>query len=109
MSEKKYDPAVESAMNGVMGSIAGVEIGAMFGFPAYKAKGKLTIRLVEEGVIAKVGKNRADALIGQNNISKYEPLEGRVWKDWVLISESNPANYSNHKAVFQDAVKFLGG
>ena len=110
MSDTKfaqYDPAVETAMNSIMGEISGVEFGRMFGYPGYKVNGKLAVGLHQQGVVAKVGRDRAQALIGQDGLRPFEPQPGRVWRDWVLVSETSPGNYQKHKALFEEATRYI--
>jgi hypothetical protein len=76
----------------------------MFGFPGYKVNGKLAACMYNHGIILRVGTLRAKALIGkQPGIASFEPMEGRVWKDWVLITD----HFEQHRALFEEAVQYV--
>lgn len=99
----KHNPEHEKQLNEAMKGVKDAEQGKMFGYPGYKVNGKLAVGLHEWGVIAKVGAARAQELIKAGKGSTYEPLKGRVWRDWVLFKD----NISKHKDVFQEAVKYV--
>jgi hypothetical protein len=97
----KYDPKHEAALNNIMSDIKGAEPARMFGLPVYKVNGKMTIGLQEKGIIVKVGQKKADDMISKGEAQKVEPLPGRPWKDWVLLT----GDFDKHKKLFKDAVE----
>lgn len=97
----KYDPKHEEALNSIMKGIKGAEAARMFGLPCYKVNGKMTVGLQEKGIIVKVGKKKADDLISKGEASVVEPLPGRPWKEWVLLT----GDFEKHKKLFKDAVE----
>jgi hypothetical protein len=99
----KYNPAHEAALNKIMANNKTAEPGKMFGYPGYKVNGKLAVGLHEQGVIAKVGRDRAAKLIEQGKAKKFEPLPDRPWKDWVLLTD----NIESHSDLFKDAVELV--
>jgi hypothetical protein len=99
----KHNPEHEKQLNEAMKGVAAAEPGKMFGYPGYKVNGKLAVGLHELGVIAKVGADRAKAIIGSGKAKSYEPLKGRVWKDWVLLTD----NIGKSKDIFEEAVKYV--
>jgi hypothetical protein len=98
-----YNPEHETVLHNMMNGVGGVEAGKMFGFPAYKVNGKLAVGLRGVGIIAKVGKTRAEELIGQPGIGLFEPRPGQVWRDYVLMTN----NFDQHRAVFEEAVRYV--
>lgn len=99
----KYDPQHETILNHIMQDIPQANAGRMFGYPGYKVNGKLAAGLHEQGIIVKVGQKRASELIGQGKGAAFEPMVGRVWKDWVLLT----ADFENNKALFKEAVAWV--
>lgn len=97
----KYNPEHEAALNKIMGKISGAEAGAMFGLPGYKVNGKLAVGVQKDGIIVKVGRERAAELIEKGEGQKYEPLPNRPWKDWVLLT----GDFEKHKDLFKLAVE----
>jgi hypothetical protein len=98
-----YNPDHEKALNSAMKGVKGATAEKMFGFPAYKVNGTLAVSVKSEGIVAKVGEKSAQKLIGKGGIKAYEPLPGRVWKEWVLIT----SDFDKHKAVFDEAAKYV--
>jgi hypothetical protein len=98
-----YNPDHEKALNNAMKGVKGATAEKMFGFPAYKVNGTLAVSVKSEGIVAKVGEKSAQKLIGKAGIKAYEPLPGRVWKEWVLIT----SDFDKHKAVFDEAAKYV--
>ena len=99
----KYNPEHETVMNNMMKSVPNATSEKMFGFPVYKTNGTMAVSVKPEGIIAKVGEKRAQELIGKPGVNVYEPQKGRVWKDWVLLTD----NFDANKAVFSDAINYV--
>jgi len=98
-----YNPDHEKALNSAMKGVKGATAEKMFGFPAYKINGTLAVSVKSEGIVAKVGEKSAQKLIGKGGVKAYEPLPGRVWKDWVLLT----GDFDKHKAIFDEAAKYV--
>lgn len=98
-----YKPEYEAALHRILEDVAAARPGKMFGFPAYKVNGKLAAGVYETGIVLKVGPERAKALAGQPGVSAFEPMPGRVWKDWVLMT----GNFDQHRALFEEAVAYV--
>jgi hypothetical protein len=90
-------------MNRMMTHMRHVSPGSMFGFPGYKVNGKLAVGLYKTGIIAKVGPDRTQELIGKEGIELFEPMPGRAWKDWVLLT----GNFDQHRSIFDEAVQYV--
>jgi hypothetical protein len=99
----KFNPTHETVLNNMLRDVPGATHGKMFGFPAYKVNGKLAVGLYETGIVAKVGPARAKELVGKAGISLFEPMPGRAWKDWVLLTD----NFDQHRAIFEEAVRYV--
>ncbi|MEO8606868.1 MAG: hypothetical protein ABI690_03255 [Chloroflexota bacterium] len=75
----------------------------MFGYPAYKVNGKLAVGLFATGIVAKVGPKRTQELVGKPGIEVFEPMAGRTWKDWILLT----GNFDQNHALFEEAVQYV--
>lgn len=101
--DTSFNPEHEKALNRIMKDLAPAKPGKMFGFPGYKVNGKLAAGLYNTGIVVKVGTDRAKALIGQPGIESFEPMPGRAWKDWVLLT----GDFDAHRALFEEAVQVV--
>ena len=99
----KYNPEHEAILKTLLGQSENAQEGKMFGYPGYLVNGKLAVGLHEQGVIAKVGRERAAELLNREGFSAFEPQPGRVWKDWILLTDG-PENYTE---VFDEALTFV--
>lgn len=98
-----FNPEFEKVMHAMLSGVASAEAGKMFGYPAYKVNGKLAITIHEMGIVLKVGQARAKELIEKGSAKSFEPLSGRVWKDWILLT----GGFDNSKALFEEAVQYV--
>jgi hypothetical protein len=98
-----FDSEHEKILHEMLGSNPTAKASKMFGYPAYKVNGKLAVGLFDGGVTAKVGPERAKELIGQDGITVFEPMEGRAWKDWIMMT----GNFEKHRAIFEEAVQYV--
>ena len=103
----KYNEQFVPVMDDLMLGMAEVEQGKMFGIPGYMVKGKLAVGFYEQGVIAKVGRDKAQALISGGSAQAFEPQPGRVWKDWVLLTVASPEGLRTHSDLFKSAVRYV--
>jgi TfoX/Sxy family transcriptional regulator of competence genes len=90
----------ENALHRNLKDVKGAQAGKMFGYPVYKANDTMAVSVVKDGIIARVGEQRAKELIGKGGVKAYEPQPGRVWKDWVLLT----GDFDKHKDVFKQAI-----
>ena len=63
-----------------------VSRGKMFGAVALKVNGKVFAMLVKGKFVAKLPKERVDALVGSGKGDYFDPGHGRPMKEWVSIS-----------------------
>jgi hypothetical protein len=99
----KYNPEHEKVLHKMLGDNPAAKPGKMFGYPAYKVNGKLAVGLFDTGIVAKVGPKRVGELVGKPGIESFVPMEGRVWKDWVLLT----GNFDSNRAIFEEAVQYV--
>ncbi|MBI5667514.1 MAG: hypothetical protein HZC41_05855 [Chloroflexi bacterium] len=100
MPEVKAD--YENALHRNLKDVKGAQADKMFGYPVYKANDTMAVSVVKDGIIARVGEQRAKELIGKGGVKAYEPQPGRVWKDWVLMT----GDFDKHKDLFKQAIDF---
>jgi hypothetical protein len=99
----EFNPEHEKVLNKMLGNVPGAKAGKMFGFPAYKVNNKLAVGLFEGGIVAKVGPARVQELVGKPGIAAFEPMSGRVWKDWILLTD----HFDENSAIFEEAVRYV--
>ncbi|MDE0610647.1 MAG: hypothetical protein OXH77_12155 [Anaerolineaceae bacterium] len=58
----------------------------MFGSPCYKVKGKMALGVFGDGIVLKLGETRSRALIESGSAQSFEPMPGRAWREWVLLT-----------------------
>jgi hypothetical protein len=100
---RKYQPEHETILNTMMQDLPQAKAGKMFGYPAYKVNGKLAASLHAQGVVLKLGQLRVNELVGQGQGAHFEPMPGRVWKDWLLLT----ADFEQHRPLFAEAVALV--
>ncbi len=96
--------ALEADMHALMSDIPDLRPGMMFGCPVYKVSGKLALGFHErQGVFLKLGQERARQLLADGSVQPFEPMPGRPWKDWVLLTGELEAA----RPLFDEAVAFV--
>ena len=96
------NPEVAAGMHDIM---AGHEAqpGVMFGSPCYKVNGKMALGVFGDGIVLKLGEARSRALIDAGAAQSFEPMPGRAWREWVLLS----GNFEASRALFGEALAFV--
>jgi TfoX/Sxy family transcriptional regulator of competence genes len=97
----KFSPEHEAAMHDLMQDVDGAVPGKMFGMPCYKVNGKMAVGVFENGIVLKVGEKQAQAMTKSGAAQPFEPMPGRPWKEWVLLT----GDFDKHKKLFKDAVE----
>lgn len=103
MPEFSFKPEHKKILDDMMQGVQHVVPGKMFGYPGYKVNGKLAVGLFDSGIILKVGPARVKELAGKEGIEGFEPLTGRVWKDWLLLT----SGFEQQRALFEEAVQYV--
>lgn len=98
-----FDPEHERILHKMLSNNPIAKMGKMFGYPAYKVNGKLAVGLYDTGIVVKVGSKRAKELLGQEGIEGFEPMAGRIWKDWILLT----GNFESYQPLFEEAVQYV--
>jgi len=102
-ANSKFDSEHERILNMMLGDHPIAKLGKMFGYPAYKVNDKLAVSLFDTGIVVKVGPKRVKELVGREGIRNFEPMAGRVWKDWILLT----GNFDQHRSIFEEAVQYV--
>ena len=79
------DPAVAAALQAIMANLP-TQPGKMFGSPCYKVGGRMALGVFGDGVVLKLGEARSRELIDAGRAQPFEPMPGRVWREWVLLT-----------------------
>jgi hypothetical protein len=104
----RFREDVKAVMDALALPIPGVTAGTAFGYPAYKAGGKVVAFVGGEGIGLKLGAERAAALIAErDDIHPFEPVAGTVWKAWVSIDHADADAFRDDEALIIEAVEFV--
>ena len=99
-----FNPEHEKVLHIMLKDVPAAKASKMFGYPAYKVNGKLAAGLFKEsGIVAKVGAQRVGELIGKPGIEVFEPMPGRAWKDWIMLTGS----FEQNRDLFEEAVQYV--
>lgn len=96
------NPGVAAAMNALMADQA-AQPGKMFGSPCYKVNGKMALGVFGDGIVLKLGESRSRALIEAGAAQPFEPMPGRAWREWVLLTEG----FESAGPLLAEAVAFV--
>lgn len=101
----KYNTDNTPLLDDLLLDIPGVTSGKMFTYPGYKVAGKVFAVQCGEGVALKLPKPRVQALLDERaDIVPFEPKEGLVWKEWVLL---NSNRFADNQTLFDEAIAFV--
>ena len=78
-------PAVIAAYESALPADPRVKLKKAFGTPAAFVKRQMFFGTFEETLVARVGPERVQALIGQAGIQSFTPSPGQVWDDYVQL------------------------
>jgi hypothetical protein len=108
--DPNFRPEVKAVLDEMVMRIPGVQVGKSFGFPAYKINGKVFVFVGGNGVGVKLPEARVrELLVASGTMRPFEPAEGIVWREWVLIDLSDAEQYRNHAALLDESVNFVAG
>ena len=85
---------------------ASVTLGRMFGSVGLKVNGKVFAMVVKGDLVVKLSKERVDALIASGRGRSFDPGNGRLMKEWVVIKSMTPTDWL---ALVQEARRFVVG
>lgn len=95
-------------MDDLLLAMPGVQVGKMFGYPAYRVGRKVFAFVGGPGIAIKLPKARGQALVNQDDeIDIFAPVEGRVWREWIAINRKNPRDYQGDQDLFEESVQFV--
>ena len=96
------NPEVAATMHALMADQA-AQPGKMFGSPCYKVNGKMALGVFGDGIVLKPGAARSRALIEAGVAQSFEPMPGRAWREWVLLTEG----FESAGPLLAEAVAFV--
>ena len=80
----------------------------MFGYPAYFINNNMFICAFQESLIVRLSeKDKAKVLRQYKNISEFEPISGRVMKEYVAIPESLYRDKTAFPRILNMSVKYV--
>ena len=99
---------VKAILDEMLGDVPGITIGKAFGFPAYKTGKKVFAFIGDKGVAIKLPAARVKALIAEDEaMQPFEPVEGKIWREWVSIDRAKADDYQNDRVLFDEAIAFV--
>ena len=108
--EFTYREDVKNVMDELLLSMPSVKASKMFSLPCYKVGKKAFIALGDDGIVVKLPEERVASLVTEDeNITIFEPMEGRVWKEWASIDLENAEAYHGYRELFEESLAFVGG
>jgi|GEM_PF-255236 hypothetical protein len=102
-----FNPEVKEALESFLLEDVEVEPGKAFGMPAYYINGKMFAGVWGDGATLKVPADQAAELLARDGISEFEPMAGRVMRNWVLITRGDPADLRKDKDLFDTAIEYV--
>jgi len=78
-------PAVAAAYEAALPADPRIERKQMFGSPCAFVNRQMFFGCFADTIVARVGPNRAEALVGQPGVQAFTPTEGRTWSDYVQL------------------------
>lgn len=85
MAWRKAPPALVATFDRAIPADRGVERRKMFGYPAAFLGGRLFAGLHQEDFILRLGEADRDELLALPGARPFEPMQGRVMRDYVVL------------------------
>ena len=85
----------------------GARRGAMFGYPAFYAGGKLFACVFEDFVALKLPQDVVAALVTKPGFTPFRRM-GRTMREWVTASSERVAGFERDPSLVLRAMKFVG-
>ncbi|NDJ60777.1 MAG: hypothetical protein GYB67_06605 [Chloroflexi bacterium] len=106
---QRFNPQIKKIMDDMLLVIPGVSEGKLFGYPAYTIKGKAFAVLCGAGVAFKLSEQVAEEMIRDDYITYFEPVEGKIWRAWILVEYPRVDQYRMQKPLYERAMRFTLG
>lgn len=103
-----YNEEIKTVVDGLVLGMPGVVGGKAFGYPAYKVNGKIFAFVGQNGVALKLPAPRVKILIEEDPAIEYfQPAEGIVWREWILIDRETPEAYGLDIELLEESMLFV--
>lgn len=107
MSEPSYDPDIKDVLDSFLLGVPGVQVGRMYGYPAYYYGGKLFALMGDKGVGIKVPEDLAQNLLQRGDCLPFDAPASNETTIWVQLTKRFPADFVNEQAVFRASLEFV--
>jgi hypothetical protein len=85
-----------------------VRPGKMFGYPAYYVGKKVCICMYQQGISVKLPRQTVEKLLDTDpNAAPFQPNEGRIMREWVLITLNQSSEYRRYQPLFEESIHFV--
>ncbi len=105
-----YRADLKALLDQLLLGMPGVKAGRMFGFPNYKANGKVFMFVVERGLTIKLPQAQVDALIAERpqSMRPFSPVETmKAWRGWVLVEHDDLADFEADLNLYEDSAFYV--
>lgn len=79
----------------------------MFGGICWFLNGNMCVGVYKEWLIARVGKDEADAILQQSAHVKPMDITGKIMKGWIMVSPESILDEPSLKSYLEHAIKFV--
>lgn len=100
----KVTPEAVAAFDATVPDDPRVERKKMFGHPAAFTGGHMFYGTFEDSLVVRCGNARQAELIARPGVTRFEPMEGRPWKDYVRV-DIDVVDEAEARAWAVDALK----
>jgi len=109
---KKWKKTPPELVEFLHASVAGIpcRLKPMFGYPVYFINDNMFIGTHQESLILRLGEKDRAALFSENDeVHPFEPLPGRVMKEYVVLPESLYRDKEAFRKWLKRSLAYVGG
>lgn len=105
-----FRPELKALLDDLLLGMPGVKAGRMFGFPNYKANGRVFMFVGGRGLTIKLPQHRVDELIAAHPgvMGPFSPVDTmKPWREWIEIDHEDPADYEADLDLFEESALYV--
>jgi hypothetical protein len=104
----QYNPDYKKVLDELLSSDPRVRTGQMFGYPAYYTGKKAFLSLYENGISLKLPEKTVKLLLETDPTTEpFQPMAGRIMREWILIHAKSPEDYRQYSPIFEESIQFV--
>ena len=110
MEWRKAPQELVSFLDEVARNVEGSKKRMMFGFPAHFVNGNMFLAAHQESLVLRLGQADRDALLSSGEgFAQFEPMPGRVMKEYVVVSGDIYGNRTRFDALLAKSSRYVRG